>query len=127
MALTFSLPRERRLRHQSHFDQLFKTARRIEGRYFRIYSAPKKFHLCCWGIVTSKKVGNAVIRNSVRRRFKTIIRLHQHQVSPHVDMVFVAKPQAKEATYGQLETDIIETLKQRKLLNDYEKLTTINH
>ncbi len=127
MASTFSLPRERRLRQQSHFDQLFKTARRIEGRYFRIYLAPKKFDLCCWGVVTSKKIGNAVIRNRVKRRFKAIIRLHQHQVSQQVDMVFVAKPQAKEATYKQFEMDIIETFKQRKLLNDYEKLTTIIH
>lgn len=52
------------------------------------------------GIVVSKKVGGAVIRNRVRRRLKEIFR--QKTLEKGYDIVIIARQGAREATYLQL-------------------------
>jgi len=52
-----------------------------------------------FGITVSRKVGNAVIRNRVKRWLREGIRRHRTQVSGCWDVVFIANPRA--ATVGQ--------------------------
>ncbi|MGI2335290.1 MAG: ribonuclease P protein component [Dehalogenimonas sp.] len=52
------------------------------------------------GIVVSKKVGGAVVRNRVRRRIKEIFR--QKTLKEGYDIVIIARQAAREANYHQL-------------------------
>lgn len=63
------------------------------------------------GIVVSRKVGKAVVRNRVRRRLREATRaLLREGVAPSAmegalpsfDMVVIARPSAAEAPYAQL-------------------------
>lgn len=54
------------------------------------------------GIVTSRRVGSAVIRNRVRRRLREIFRAMRPQLLPGVSVVVVAKPPAANATFTAL-------------------------
>lgn len=62
------------------------------------------------GIVVSKKVGNAVIRNLIKRRVKAFLREQIEQkfktwVSS-VDIVIISKPAAKYATWKEIEEEL---------------------
>lgn len=58
-----------------------------------------------FGLVTSKRVGGAVIRNRVRRRLREICRLHRALLAPGWLVVVVAKPAAAGATFSELRDE----------------------
>ncbi len=65
------------------------------------------------GIVVSRKVGKAVVRNRVRRRLKEILRrLHL----PGAHLLLVASPEAREAGFAELFQDVVRALKKSGLI-----------
>ena len=53
------------------------------------------------GLTVSSKVGDAVVRNQVKRRLREAVR-HELAALPPVELVLVARGSAKEATVAQL-------------------------
>ena len=70
------------------------------------------------GIVVSKKVGNAVVRNRVRRRLREALRAltTEGEVAKTFDLVVIARPVAAEADYWQLKGALTRALDKGKLL-----------
>ena len=77
------------------------------------------------GIVVSRKVGKAVVRNLVRRRLREGLRelLRQPVTSaasidsrPSLDLLVIARPSAAEADYQQLKRSLKSALERGKLL-----------
>ncbi|WP_084521338.1 ribonuclease P protein component [Thermus islandicus] len=65
------------------------------------------------GIVVSRRVGKAVVRNRVRRRLKEILRrLHL----PGAHLLLVASPEAREAGFAELFQDVVRALKKSGLI-----------
>ena len=46
------------------------------------------------GLITNRKVGNAIERNYVKRRSREVFRTTKHLLKPGVDVAIAAKPQA---------------------------------
>lgn len=57
------------------------------------------------GLITTKKVGNAVIRNRIRRRLRGIVQRNGDRLVPGYWMVLIARKQAAEASSSQLEKE----------------------
>ena len=58
----------------------------------------------------SKKVGNAVTRNTVRRRLKEVFRTTQQGLLGNRDIVISARPAAASAVYEALEEEFLRSL-----------------
>jgi ribonuclease P protein component len=58
-----------------------------------------------FGFITSKRVGEAVVRNRVRRRLREVCRLERPGISPGWLVVTVAKSAAAKATYAELREE----------------------
>jgi ribonuclease P protein component len=78
------------------------------------------------GIVVTKQLGKAVVRNRVRRRLREGLRAlllesklaaeALFQGKPSFSLLIIARPEAAEATYWQLKGALKHALKKGKLL-----------
>ena len=68
------------------------------------------------GVVTSNRIGNAVVRNRARRLLREVFRLHQHDLAQPVDLVLVARPSIVGKTFSDVEQDFLVTLRKTGLL-----------
>ena len=59
------------------------------------------------GITVSTKVGNAVTRNSARRRIKECYRRNEDKFKLGSDIVFVARGRAVNIPYAELEREML--------------------
>ncbi|PRP95435.1 Ribonuclease P protein component [Enhygromyxa salina] len=57
------------------------------------------------GITVTRKVGNAVTRNRIKRLVREVFRVHRLRLPQGLDMVWVAKQQAAAATYAEVARD----------------------
>ena len=68
------------------------------------------------GVVTSGKIGGAVVRSRARRLLRESFRLHQHELAQPVDLVLVARPSIAGKGLAQVEKDFLTTLRKAGLL-----------
>ncbi|MGV3772187.1 MAG: ribonuclease P protein component [Verrucomicrobiales bacterium] len=66
------------------------------------------------GVITSKKVGGAVMRSRVRRLLREVFRLHQHEIIP-VDLILIARPSIANKSMAEVEKNYLALLKQTRL------------
>ncbi len=99
----FKFSKDLRIRHQSAFDAVFRSRKRINGRFgaLRFYQA-KGDHPRLGAIIGKRNVRLAVKRNYIRRIVREQFRHFQHQLSDY-DLVFVAFKQANDASPSELQ------------------------
>lgn len=60
-----------------------------------------------FGITASTKLGHAVVRNRIRRRFREIYRLNEDKFSPGYDLVVVARFRCVDAEYSKMNSEFL--------------------
>jgi ribonuclease P protein component len=68
------------------------------------------------GVVTSKRVGNAIARSRARRLLRESFRQHQHELVQPVELVLVARPSIAGRGFAAVEKDFVAALNRVGLL-----------
>ena len=92
----FKFEKERRLLTSQDFGHLRHQAKHLSSLYFRAYyrKTAKAAQHTRVAFSISKKVGNAVVRNKIKRRLREEFRLSKHR-ERGIDILFVVSPQVK--------------------------------
>lgn len=67
------------------------------------------------GFTVSKRIGKAVVRNKVRRRFREIVR--QLELRTNIDIVISARPPIKESSFQDTREAILSVFQRAHLLD----------
>ena len=114
---SFSFPKTRRLTRGSEYERVKRDGVTRRGRMLMLNVAPME-DSGQWrvGFVTSRRVGGAVVRNRVRRRLREIVRQYQHALRGGFWMVLVARRDAANASYQQLEHEWLRLARRASIL-----------
>ena len=101
----YGLPRRSRLRKRREFVRLQKSGKRGRGDCCTVIvrRGPKLSYKL--GFTVSKKVGNAVVRNLLKRRLRHILRIEPQRCAGY-EINVIAHPKAAEVHFSQLERDV---------------------
>ena len=81
-------------------------------RGHRAGRAKRKSHRRGLGITVTRKIGNAVARNRIKRLVREVFRLNRERLPAGLDLVWVAKQQAAQACFADVLEDF-DTLARR--------------
>lgn len=70
------------------------------------------------GLSVSKKVGNAVMRNAVRRRLREVFHATLPLMKGASDFVISARPSAASASFSELGDEFVRALRELGCLDD---------
>lgn len=109
--------RKLRLRNRADFNRIYRYGKSFANRQLVVYWSNKydteRFRL---GVSASKKIGNAVVRNRMRRMLKEIVRLHEAEIRDHVDIIIIVRNGAVGMEYKELEKSVLHVLRKATLL-----------
>lgn len=100
------------------FRRLYRRGNSAAGRYVVLYCRRNGMSENRVGITVSRKLGNAVTRNRVRRRLREVYRIHETQFLPGFDLVVVARTRSVGAPFAQLEHSYLAAAQKLGLLRE---------
>ena len=106
------------LRRQTEIASLFSKGRRRRGTLLSVVATRTDLAGSRALFVTSRKVGNAVVRNRVRRRLREIWRGLGGQLPGGTDLAFVALPASASAAYRDLRDELSTLILRLGVLNE---------
>lgn len=100
-------PRKQRIKTQSEFGAVFEGGEKFVCPDFVILTKETTHGYPRLGVVVSKKVGNAIVRNKVKRSFREIFRQlsYQDKMSQR-DFVIIARRSASRVGFQKLALSV---------------------
>ncbi len=96
------------------FKDIYRRSNSKVTKYFVLYYRPGTGSSSRVGFTVSKKIGNAVVRNRVRRRLKECFRLHEDGLKGCYDLVIVARARSLEGDFHHMCRLLKKTLEEIK-------------
>lgn len=108
--------REYSLRRNKEFRYVYRRGRSVsDSRMVLVYVITKTPHLKV-GFSVSRKLGNSVQRNRLKRRMKEAFFAKLDSVSKNCLLVFTPREAAKDMTYADIEASLAKLLKKAGLM-----------
>ncbi len=87
----FRFPRGRRLHLQRDFRRIFRRKCQLGDRWMTVYVDANGLEYARLGLIVSKKVGKAVVRNRIKRLIREAFRLGQRELPVGLDVVCIPR------------------------------------
>ncbi len=108
------------LKKNEDFKEVYKNGKSIANRLLVLYVKKNYLGRNRVGISVSKKVGNSVVRHRLTRLIREGYRLQEEYFHIGYDMVFIARVNAKDCAYHDIESAIYHLAKNHHIVKAKE-------
>ena len=112
------MQRRSRLTGSKRFSQIHRDGDSSANRFLVIRFLANGLDQSRLGIVTSKRLGSAVVRNRVKRRLREAVRTNH--IRSGWDTIFIARKGSEKASYLELKRAADDLLRRNQLLDTYD-------
>ena len=100
------------------FNTIINTGKKVSNKYMIIFSKEKTFLKPNFGIAVGKKIGNAVMRNKMKRIFRNLVDNNRLLFKNYHNYIIMIKKEAINTSYQTLDEAMKKILKKEE---NYEK------
>ena len=100
------------------FQIIYKKGKSYANKYLIMYVLNNKEEEKRLGISVSKKVGNSVIRHRITRLIRESYRLQKEKFKSGYDIVVIARSNAKDKNYDEIESALLHLGKLHNILEE---------
>lgn len=105
-----------RLKKNYEFKYVYNKGKVYPNNLLVLYIVGNRSDFNRMGVSVSKKVGKSVVRNKVRRRIKECYRLNCDKIKSGYNIIFIARVNAKEASYKEIEKSMMSLFRRSRIL-----------
>jgi ribonuclease P protein component len=111
-----------RIKKNNEFQYIFRHGKSFANRQLVIYYAekPDQEHFRV-GLSVGKKIGNAVMRNQIKRYLRQAFRELEQDIRPDVDIIIIARQPTKEMGFGEMKKSLNHLLYKQRLFKNNKK------
>jgi len=106
------------LKKNKNFQNVYKEGKSLANRYLVLYVKENGLEKNRIGISVSKKVGNSIVRHRLTRLIRESYRLQEDMFNSGLDMVVIARINAKGKGYREISSALIHLGKLQGVLKE---------
>ena len=118
------LPRKYRLTKPADFYRAHSKGQAWSNRMLVLCRHPNGLADSRFGFSVSKRLGNAVVRNRIKRLLREAVKEHRDLFSPGWDVLLIALRGITGADYGAVESSVLDLASVARLLNLSDETST---
>ena len=99
------------IKSHDEFKEIIKNNFYRKNKNFNVYKRASKYNYPHFGIAVSKKLGNSVNRNFLKRRMRMIIDAWKKDLSNNEDYIIIMKENVNNLTFKEMEDSFLELMK----------------
>ena len=103
--------KHQRIKKNKEFQHVFKKGKSFANRQFIVYVLKEEQPEFRLGLSVSKKVGNAVARNRIKRYIRQTFLELKEELLPNADYIIIARPQAATLDFHESKKSLEHVLK----------------
>lgn len=111
------MDKKTKIRSNRDFRVVYDKGKSNANKYLVIFFKKNGYDYNRIGFSTTKKLGNSVIRNRVKRLMRESYRINSFKIKEGYDIIFLSRVRAKDASYKQIESAIMHLVKKAGLKN----------
>lgn len=100
-----------RLRSNQDFKKVYARGKSYRNRNFILIVRPNALSRPRVGFSITKKTGNSVTRNRLKRQLREIVRLNRKALKKPLDMIVIPRKNTLDLSYQQLESSLLHVLR----------------
>ena len=105
-----------RVKENKEFQEILRTGKSFANRELVIYYKEKdEQNHFRFGVSVGKKIGNAVMRNKIKRHIREALRQLEKKIKPDVDLIVIARKPTVQMNTPQIERSLSHLLRKQRL------------